>query len=430
MAGEEITLSLWMRNLPKFKSDAREAANAVDQIGASAASASRTSTAAAATAEKSSGKFGIAMKTVAKTGAVAAVAGGIGILGAGIRFNAMKEQAEIAFTTMMGDSGKAKRFLGELQTFAAKTPFELPGLIQSSQKLMAMGFAAEEVQPMLTSVGDAAAGLGVGQAEMDGMVTALGQMKAKGKASSEEMMQLTERGVPAWQMLAKAMGTDTATAMKKVSEGAVDADTAIAAVTRGMNDKFGGMMEKQSHTLTGQWSSIKDGARQAAGNIVAPFIPQLKSLTTWLNKTLADPDVQAGLKRTGEIMADGMQFAAGLISKLSALRGPIKAFVGFITAAYDKTVALIDKVEAAWNWLPFNHGPSDTEVSAWMTRVQQQNGATQAALGMNTAAPSTSWSDVTGGRQQINTAVNIDGRQVAHAVANVAADRRARRGGR
>jgi tape measure domain-containing protein len=429
VAGEEITLSLWMRNLPKFKSDAREAANAVDQIGASAASASRTSSGAVASAEKSSGKFGVAMKSMAKTGALVAVAGGLGIVSMGVRFEAMKEQAQIAFTTMMGDSGKAKRFLGELQTFAAKTPFELPGLIQSSQKLMAMGFAAEDVQPMLTSVGDAAAGLGLAQPEMDGMIMALGQMKAKGKASSEEMMQLTERGVPAWQMLAKAMGTDTATAMKKVSEGAVDADTAIAAVTRGMNDRFGGMMAKQSQTLAGQWSSIKDGARQAAGNLIAPFIPQLKSLTAWLNKTLADPDVQKGLKRTGEIMADGMQYAGGLISKLSALRGPIKAFVGFITAAYDKTVSLLDKVEAAWNWLPWNHGPSDSEVSDWMTRVQQQNGATQAALGVNTAAPATSLSDVTGGRQ-INTAVNIDGRQVAHAVANVAADRRARRGGR
>lgn len=425
MAGDAITLSLWMRNLPKFKSDAREAANAVEQIGTTAA---RSSATAAAATEKSSGKFGMAMKTAAKTGAVAVVAAGIGIAGAGIRFNAMKEQAEIAFTTMLGDGKKAKAFLGDLQTFAANTPFELPGLIQSSQRLLAMGFAAEDVKPMLTAVGDAAAGLGVGQAEMDGMVTALGQMKAKGKASSEEMMQLTERGVPAWQMLAKAMGTDTATAMKKVSEGAVDADTAIAAVTSGMERKFGGMMEKQSHTLTGQWSSIKDGARQAAGNLVAPFIPQLKSLTSWLNKTLADPDVQRGLQKTGQIMADGMQFAAGLVSRLRILYVPLMKVVGFIDDAYEKTVALIDKIQAAWHWLPFNHGPSDNSIAGWRAQLEQMGATTRAQLGINGGASSTpAWSDVTG-TQTINTNVNIDGRPVANAVAQVAADRRSRGG--
>ena len=103
----------------------------------------------------------------------------------------------------------------------------------------------------LTAVGDAVAGLGGNPEVMDRVITALGQIKAKGKTTAEEMMQLTEAGIPAWQLLADAIGMSIPEAMAQVTAGAIDADTVIGAVTTGMNAKFGGMMEKQSHTFGG-----------------------------------------------------------------------------------------------------------------------------------------------------------------------------------
>lgn len=169
------------------------------------------------------------------------------------------EQAEIAFTTMLGGADKAKEMLDSLAAFAAKTPFELAGLTEASQKLLAYGFKAKEVIPLLTAVGDATAGLGTGQQGIDSITRALGQMKAKGKVSAEEMLQLTEAGVPAWQMLADTISKgNVAGAMEKVKKGAVKADEAIAALQAGMNKKFGGMMEKQATTLTGILSNMGD----------------------------------------------------------------------------------------------------------------------------------------------------------------------------
>ena len=52
-------------------------------------------------------------------------------------------------------------------------------------------------------------------------------MQAKGKAASQEMMQLTEAGIPAWQMLADKIGVSVPEAMKMVEKGAVSADTAL-----------------------------------------------------------------------------------------------------------------------------------------------------------------------------------------------------------
>lgn len=175
---------------------------------------------------------------------------------------AAAEQASIAFETMLGPQ-KARSMLEDLADFAASTPFELQGLESSTQKLIAMGFKAEECIPLLTSIGDAASGLGAGQAGIDQITRALGQMNAKGKVSAEEMMQLTETGIPAWQYLADVISNgDIPTAMQMVTNGVVDADTAIQALQDGMNRDFGGMMSKQAQTLTGVLSNMADAAQK------------------------------------------------------------------------------------------------------------------------------------------------------------------------
>ena len=196
----------------------------------------------------------------------------------GIEFNAMKEQANVAFTTMLGSGQLAKDFLDELQEFAAKTPFEFPDLVRASQRLLAMGFAAGEVKPLLTSVGDAVAALGGGAYEIDRVTLALGQMKARGKTTAEEMMQLTEVGIPAWQMLADAIGVDVGQAMEMVTKGAVTADTTISAVVAGINQRFGGMMEKQSQTWNGLLSTLRDVFGQISGTVMEPFFAKAKEL--------------------------------------------------------------------------------------------------------------------------------------------------------
>ncbi len=121
-------------------------------------------------------------------GAFAGLGAGFAALGgASIKMAAEMEQSKIAFTTMLGSAEKAEAFLQDLSDFAASTPFELPGLIEASKKLLAFGFKAQEIKPMLTSIGDAVAGLGGGAAEIDRVTLALGQMQAKGKVSAGEI---------------------------------------------------------------------------------------------------------------------------------------------------------------------------------------------------------------------------------------------------
>jgi len=184
-----------------------------------------------------------------------------------IDFNSMLQTAQIGFTTMLGSSEKAQAFLDDMADFAAKTPFEFPELLDASKRMLAYGFAAGEVLPTLRAVGDAAAALGSGGEGIDRITLALGQIRAKGKLSAEEMRQLTEAGVPAWHILAEAMGTTVPELQKMVSKGLIPGAKAVEMLTEGMTKRFGGMMASMEDTWQGVTSSIKDIWRMTVGSI-------------------------------------------------------------------------------------------------------------------------------------------------------------------
>jgi len=223
-------------------------------------SLNRAERAAQTAASRIEGAFSRAAgPSTALAGAVGALSGALSALGLrAVGMAGQMEQARIGLTTMLGTAEAADKHLRQLYDFAAKTPFEINGLIDADRRLMAMGFSAGEVIPTLTAIGDAVAAVGGNAQLLDRVTLALGQMRAKGKVSGEEMRQLAEAGIPAWEMLANAIGTSIPDAMKMAEQGAVDATTGIEAILSGMEQRFSGSMEAQSRTILGMWSNVKD----------------------------------------------------------------------------------------------------------------------------------------------------------------------------
>ena len=276
------------------------------------------------------------------------VAGAAAVGGFAIKTASAAETTEISFTTMLGSAEAAESMMTQLSDFAAHTPFELSGLQSATRQLLAYGFSAEEVIPMLTAVGDATAALGTGQAGIESVTRALGQMQTRGKVSAEEMLQLTEAGIPAWEYLARAIGTDTAGAMDAVTKGAVTASEGIAAITKGMEDDFGGMMESQSKTVEGLMSNLSDAIQQplmelrnsdaydrfaeslgrivdAAGPFVESLLPHMESgldaVSGIMDKAADAMDAFANMSEDGQANIIGIATAA-------AGAGPALTLVG------------------------------------------------------------------------------------------------------
>lgn len=219
---------------------------------------------------------------------------GIGVALAGLSVAAVKTASEfqntqIALTNMLGSAEKAESFIKEMQSFAAKTPFNFSDVTQAAQKFLAFGFTVEQVIPTLTAVGDAAAGVGAGQDGVNRLTVALGQIAAKGKLASQEMMQITELGIPAWKMLADAMGISIAEVQDQVSKGAVDSQTALEALVSGMETKYSGLMDQQSKGIGGAWSAMIDGLEQSAAQTGLRISDALKlpELFTGLGNSLS-----------------------------------------------------------------------------------------------------------------------------------------------
>lgn len=220
-----------------------------------------------------SGIKGFADKCNKMTGALSAIAavqlgsvftgmaGGILNMGiASVQAAAQMRQYEIAFQTMLKSAEAGTQMLRDLQQFAAETPFDVPGVVSAGQQLMAFGFKAEEIIPMLTNLGDAASGLGLGTEGVSRLAYALGQMQTSGKLNAQDMMQLTSAGISAWDMLAQAAGKTVAEMKDLCSKGAIDSKAAVQNIVAGMNEQFGGMMAKTSDEVAGLLANIEETA--------------------------------------------------------------------------------------------------------------------------------------------------------------------------
>lgn len=228
------------------------------------------------------------------------------------------QQAQIAFTTMLGSASKANAFLADLKDFAAKTPFEFPGLVDAARRLQAMGFAGEQVIPTLRSIGNAAAALGGGAQSIDRITTALGQMQAKGKVSTQEINQLAEAGINAWKILADKMGKSIPEVMKLAEKGLINSARAVPEILAELDKQFAGMMEKQAKTIEGRWSNLKDkinfimmdlgkGLEGPAGDAMDaldPLLDLVKNLVLQFNE-LPPAAKYAGLGVAGIAVAAG-----------------------------------------------------------------------------------------------------------------------------
>lgn len=217
------------------------------------------------------GQFGLALSVAAVGSAMAEMSG------RAVELAAKMEGNKIAFETLTGSTRTATQHLEALRDFAAGTPFEFTDLVEASKKMHALGFETERVIPTLTVLGDAASGLSLGKEGIDRMVLALGQMQAKGKASGEELLQLTESGIPALRYLAESAGVTQGQMSKMVEKGLVPASEAIDAILAGAEKDFGGLMAKQATTATTAFSNLKDvtdriltGMGEGMNNVLGP----------------------------------------------------------------------------------------------------------------------------------------------------------------
>lgn len=176
------------------------------------------------------------------------------------------EQTRVAFSVMMGSADKAAAFVEDLGKFAGKTPFQTDEIQASARSLMAFNVAAGDIIPSLTRIGDIASGVGMPIGEL---ATLYGKAKVQGRLFAEDVNQLTGRGIPVIQEFAKQFGVTDSEVRALVESGKIgfpELEKAFVGMTS-EGGRFSGMMEKQSGTIMGKWSTVASDMKTALAKI-------------------------------------------------------------------------------------------------------------------------------------------------------------------
>jgi tape measure domain-containing protein len=178
---------------------------------------------------------------------------------------------------LTGSAEKAKQIIQELQQLGAVTPFTSTELIDSAKRLQAFGVEADKVVETTKRLADVSGATG---AELSGLVTAYGQVQAKGRLQGEELLQFQERGVALQAELRKMYGLSGEEFQKALEKGRIGAEAVEVAILRltSAGGKYANGAIAQSDTLQGKLSTLQDSFEQLARNIGTFFTPVFKFL--------------------------------------------------------------------------------------------------------------------------------------------------------
>lgn len=191
------------------------------------------------------------------------------------------QQADVAFTTMLGGAEAARRMLQDLSDFAANTPFELTGVRETAKQLLAYNIEAHKIIPTLKALGDVSAGLSV---PIQQVAFAYGQVKSAGRLLGQDLRQFTNAGVPIIAELAKNLGVAESKIKDMVSAGKIwfaDVEKAFQTMSSEWG-KFANLMEKQSDTMMGAWSNLQDSIDSLGEAIGSLFTGEVGGLFKWM----------------------------------------------------------------------------------------------------------------------------------------------------
>lgn len=261
-------------------------------------------------------------------------------IGAVTKLGMEAETTATAFEVLVGSEEKAAGLLKQLDKFAADTPFNKLQLTQNAQQMMNFGVASDKVMGYLRQLGD----ISGGNAErFSSLSLVFGQVSASGKLMGQDLLQFINAGFNPLKELQAMTGKSYKELQELMSKGEITFDHVAAAMANatGEGGKFHGMMEKQSQTLGGRWSTTIDTIQQKALGLFEKIKEPLGGLLELVNMII--PPIVSVFEILFSIIGGVINF----ILKFKTELGYLAVVVGVATVAFKaKTIALYGLVGA------------------------------------------------------------------------------------
>lgn len=300
-------------------------------------------------------KLGAGISAVGSAVGLLGALGSAAVIGGGLAFAtgvvAFKESALTAMATFLGSQEQAKALYQRTIDLAAFLRIPAKDALEGVNDLLSAGFKADEAMEIFKGALDLKKLKG---ADTKALTTILGQIKAKGKLQTEELLQLAESGGlgidKVYAELGRLKGIDAGTTagMQKLQKllegGAIDSATAIKAVQGAISSmtgtKLGGFAEKARGSLSSLWEGLKDAPTQWILRAdTSAAIEPLRKFMQMLNDAF-DPNTATGQK---------------FIAAISAIAGALAGFAdgagsGFMVAMKPVIEVFRDASTGGMDW--------------------------------------------------------------------------------
>lgn len=233
------------------------------------------------------------------------------VIGTGVKFNSEIETLQTSFEVMTGSADKAREITKNLKDLASATPFELKDLAKTTNLLMQYGLTADDAQARLKVLGDISQG---NADKLNRVATAYGQMSSSGKVMLEDVKQMIEAGFNPLQQISMQTGESMSSLYNRISKGTLTVDEVTTAMQKATEQggMYFGSMQKQSETLAGQISTLKDNFGSLSGvlstgitdSIRTKALPALNELLTGLESAFVTGGFTAFAQKLGEGLAN------------------------------------------------------------------------------------------------------------------------------
>lgn len=275
-------------------------------------------------------------------GLLAAGGGVLGSLAWPLQLAANLEQSQAKFETLLGSAGRATQMLNDIRQMAAATPFETSDLVGATETLLSFGVEADQVIGIMQQLGDASGG---NAERFRSLALVFGQVSANGRLTGGDLLQMINAGFNPLQNIAERTGESMTELRDRMSDGRIGIDEvkqAFADAT-GPGGRFFGLMDKQSQTLTGRFSTLRDSLAEALrplGEALLPIVGSLvQHLTTllnvvggWISENRSLAVVIAGVGASLVVLGGVLTGTAAGIYAITLAGGVLATTLGTLTA--------------------------------------------------------------------------------------------------
>ena len=252
------------------------------------------------------------------------------------------ERTRIRLEGLYGTQEEANRVFGELRRIADENGQSFDAITEAAARLK--GFGLDPLDGTLQSLIDQNTKLGGSQQQLEGIILAVGQAWSKQKLQGEEILQLVERGVPVWDLLAQATGKNVQELQRLSERGELGRET-IQALLQEIGRASEGAAARGLGTLSAQFQLVRNRAQEfletvANGGVLEFFKNQLAALNAEVRRLASDgtltqyaKSVSDGIVATAEAVKSAVVFVRDYSGALLLLGKAYLAvkFAGFIS---------------------------------------------------------------------------------------------------